>query len=361
MIEVNLKISRILLDIVKYDDCTDILDRSLKICQDNFAKDDPILSKVYNSLSQLNRFKSKYEISHEYCLKALEINSKSLDPTDIEMGKTYYHLGSSLYNLDQYDDSKKWITKALEIVEAYTGEDRDLELGLIHQRLGHVYEIFGNYHTASQHFEKSINFFKVYYQGDHPDINAVINNLASLYFHCRHIEKAQSYYQALLDSSLKIHGEYHKHPARAYQGLGNVYNALSDFKAAEKNLLKALEIFKVIFGENDIDVASTYVILGEVMFQQKKFVDMLKYHFIALRIHEKTVGDRDSYVQRPLTNLQKYMTHLNPLEDALKPGLKVLRLRKKFYGTKHHYYTNQERTIHIIQCNIDLYHVGQYL
>ncbi len=270
LVEVNLRISTVLLDVDRVEESVRIMDRTLEICQNNFEEDDPIVAKVYNSLSRTNRFKRKYELAYKQSLKALEINLKKLNPNDIEIGRNYQNIGNCLRLLNKYEDAIVSLNKALEIKEKYQGEDRDLELGLTYQTLGNCYHMTGEGEETGKCLETSLKLLQKYYNCNHPDINVLYDNLAGHYLDVDNIKKAHKYYQTLLESSILLHGEYHTRPARAYKGLGELYYKAENYKAAEENLLKALNIFKKLFGEDYLDVATTYTTLAEVRFSQKK-------------------------------------------------------------------------------------------
>ncbi len=359
LIEVNLRISQVFYDEAQADESIEILDRTLEICKNNFEEDDPIIAKVYNALAQTSRYKMKYELSYQQCLKALKINEKRLSLNDIEIGRCYHTLGICFMTLEKIEDAKMALNKALKIKEKYTGDDRDMELGLTYQRLSNLYSVTGEYDSATQGLEQSLNLLQKYYNCDHPHVIHLYSNLADLYEHLGELQKAQKYYTALLQSSLLLYGECHDHSAKAYKGLGDVYYALTDYKAAEDHLLRALEIFKKLFGEIDIDVSSTYASLCRVMFDQKEYVKGLKYIYKALLIAENKMGGKDSLTSGHIKYLQIIMSRLNMLEGALKSSLRVLLCRRKVYGEKHFYFVYQFRDAESIESCINLYQVKQ--
>ncbi len=353
LIETNLRISEIFVDEDQVDSSAEILDRSLEICHANFEEDDPLVAKVYNYLSKTNRVKRKFEIAYKQSLKAFEINTKKLDPNDIEMGRSYHSLGSCLKFLVRYDEAKLALEKALEIKEMYTGEDRDVELGLTYQTLGNLYHATGEYNQTTECLKTSLNLMQAYYNCNHPDINYATESLGRFYLHIGKLKKAQTCYESLLKSSLALHGDTNDTTARAYKGLGGLYHKLGHYSAAEDNLIRALNIFKTLFGEDYSSAASTCVTIAEVKFNQEKFIEAIKYTFQALQVYEKTLGSRETFTQKAMTNLSDFLTGLSILEYAKNPGLKALLLRRKFYGTGHYYYTNKRRGIDSIQSRIE--------
>ncbi len=358
LIEVNLRISEILMDLGQVDDCIHLLDKTLKICQANFEEDHLILAKIYNFFSRPYRARRKSHISETLCQKALEINLKKLSPNEIEIARTYHNLGACAYDLDRYLDAKDWFDKALAIKEQYTGEDREFELGLAYQRLSDVNQALGNNEETHENLEQSLKCFKAYYNCHHPDINSLIDDLANFYLHVGSYEKAIKTYNELLESSLLLFGEKHPDVGRAYQGLGSAQNYLGHFELAEKNLLTALKIFKDILGEDDSDVAATCMLLSNVLCNQKKFILGLKYNYKALEINEKK-SDRDSASEKSFGTFREIMIYVKSLEGALNHGLKALLIRRNLYGTEHQYYQNQFRGTKVIAQKIDLYCCSQ--
>ncbi len=359
LIEVNLRISKILIDEDKFDDSALLLDRTLELCQANFEEDDPIVAKVYTSFSRTNRVKRKFEIAYKQSLKALEINMKKLSPNDIEIGRSYNAVGNCLRFLTRYDETKVALKKALAIKQLYEGEDKYLELGLTYQGFGHLYFMTGAYKETSNSLKKGLKYMQKYYNCNHPDIIYLTESLAKYYLHVGKLDKAQKHYEDVLKSSLSLHREYNDGTARAYKGLGELYDRLGNYKAAEDSLIMALNIFKKLFGEDYSSAASTCVTIADVKFNQGKFTEALKYIFQALHVYEKTLGSRETFTQKAMTHLGEYLTKLSILEYVKNPEMKALLLRRKFYGTKHYYYTNKLKSIESNQSRIDLNQYGQ--
>ncbi len=361
LIEVNLRISRVLLDEDQVEESARLLDRTLDICRNNFEEDDPIVAKVYISLSRTNRCKRKNDIAYEQCLKALTINVKKLDPNDIQVGRNHHNMGICLRLLGKYEDATVSLKKALEIMEMYTGEDRDLEIGITYRELGNVCHNTIKTEEATKYLETSLKLLQAYYPCNHPDINCLYDCLAGHYFDIDNIEKAHEYYKILLESCIDLYGKNHSKSVKAYKYLGRFYYETKDYEASEENLLNALKIFKNTFGEDNVDVAVTYITLAKIRLAQKKFREALNYNFQALKFLEKSLGSLNGETRRAIATIELCMTHLRFFEEALAPSLKLLLLRRKAYGTNHYHYTTQFEDVKSIQSNIDLYQTVKFI
>ncbi len=366
LIEVNLRISDTLMDMGQVDACINNLNHTLKIFQDNFKSDHPLLARIYNFLSRPHRSRNQNEKAKQFGLKALEICQKKLKENDIEFGRTYHNLGSCAYCMDQLGEAEKWLKKAIEIKKNYTGEDCNFELGISYQRLGTVFERYGEYDLALQNLEKGLESLQKYYQCSHPDINAAYYALGNLLLRTSDYEKALKYYEILLKSCLELHGEKHYRTANAYHGLGEAFLYLDFLEDANENLLKAIELYQKTLGEYDSNLATVYISLGQTYYSQNKYVEALTQFMKALRIYRHSLSDQDSMTQNTFDNLECLMSKLKVYELAFSANRKIVLFKKKIYGDKHPFFQAKLRDSVYFESNLDvnstnLFHANQFV
>ena len=104
--------------------------------------------------------------------------------------------------------------------------------------------------------------------------------------------KIHSYNEAIdyLDRCISIKEKNNEHDiryARALYNLSVAYSSLEDLNMFEKYASKSLEIAKIIYGESNPDLVSSYLSLITAYVEQKKYEKALSYSNIALTISNK--------------------------------------------------------------------------
>ncbi|RMH74184.1 MAG: hypothetical protein D6675_00560 [Gemmatimonadetes bacterium] len=226
-----------------------------------------------------------------------------------------------------------------------------------HNVLGAIYHAFGQYQTATSHFEQTLTFYR-HTSDDWEGLSAVLNNLgvtcyvqgqydtalkyyldslklrerlgnkaqiagsygniAAVYFDMENYQKALEFY--LKETEIKEEIGDQEHLGNAYIGLGVVYEALQEYEKSLEYYHKAIHIQEQFEDRKGLSIS--YGNIGFVYSSLHQAEQALKYYFKALAIKEDLndasgltsvyLNIADMYLQQ-----HQYDTAENYLEKAL--------------------------------------------
>ena len=97
--------------------------KALKISKKALNKNDPNISKIYNSLANLYRDQGRYEEAEEYCENALEIFQETLAKNHPYIAETYGNLANLYKDQAKYEKAETHYKQALEIFQETVDKD----------------------------------------------------------------------------------------------------------------------------------------------------------------------------------------------------------------------------------------------
>jgi len=123
--------------------------------------------------------------------------------------------------------------------------------------------------------------------------------------------------------------------ARLMVTMGRVYRGLGLYSQSSTLLKNALEIERIQFGEENLEVAATKEELGRLMDAVGDFKASLPLFESALSIKEKLLGVDDPEVGRTVSNLGNAYLQLGKLDQAKPLYERALAIREKALGPNH--------------------------
>ena len=115
-------------------------------------------------------------------------------------------------------------------------------------------------------------------------------------------------------------------------------NFLREYAKYEKALIvyqRLIEMLKILYGENDISVATYFNNMGIVYEKEGDYINALDYHGKALAIREKTLGMKHHYTADSYNNIGVVYDHLHDNQKALEYHIKALTIYEKILGKSH--------------------------
>jgi len=168
------------------------------------------------------------------------------------------------------------------------------------EKMGEVYEYWGSYEYNRNHFEIAITF-----------------------------------HQKSLDIRLGLYEEIHEVIYRIHYKLAMSYTLSNHFEPAKIHLDKALELAKVIFGEQHLDTARSYSVMGFWCFNQDYFVKAIDYFYKCSRILEKLQPIPYSFLGTTYQDIATNYLSVYDYEKAIPFFEKGMTLRKKSLPPMH--------------------------
>lgn len=192
------------------------------------------------------------------------------------------------FKMAHYSKAKKLFQELLDYAEQRNNEEK-IANQLRH--LGRVYDSQGDYQKAEEYYQKVLEIRLNILGENHTETAISYNNLGNSYHSLGDYQKAKEYYQKALQIRLNILGENHPDTAISYSNLGNVCYSERDYKKAEELYLKALQIQLNTLGENHPKMERSYNDFASVYFSKGDYQKAEEYYQKALQIHLNILGE----------------------------------------------------------------------
>jgi len=206
-----------------------------------------ILSQVYNQFALCYYYSYKFEISIEYCQKALDIffnnNLIITRLTIIEI----INLGRSYFAMKKYVEADEQYTKAEQLLSKMDKKYND-------------------------------TFINIY------------TSRADLYLQTRNYLQSKKYLSILIEACSKFHGEENYTIAEAYAKIACIsYIENNSSETLSENLQKSVKILDRILGSECIAFNFGFELLITMLLKQKKYEDAITSVIDAMIFHEKEI------------------------------------------------------------------------
>jgi tetratricopeptide (TPR) repeat protein/CHAT domain-containing protein len=166
----------------------------------------------------------------------------------------------------------------------------------------------------------------------HPDYAANLNNLGMIYQKIGNYDTASIFYLKALHIFKNIYGIENLKYAKVLNNLGDLYSDLKEFKSAERHYRKSLDIKKIIVGEMHTEYAISLNNLGSMYEKKGNYDSALKYYYKALLIVDKVSGSESEEYVTCANNLAAAYSNMGKYKHAEQFFRKVLKIREHMLG-----------------------------
>lgn len=222
----------------------------------------------------------------------------SLDTTNIQwLDETGMFFIKYLGNKDK---SLEYYKKAQSVLLS-NGDINNPDLAAIYNNIGSIYLQKGEFESAMQNLEKSLEIYGGLDMENSPKTADSYDNLGGVYLNMKDGEDTALYYfHKALDIRLHVLGENCPDVANSYNNIGTMYYNQFDYDKALEYYNKALSIRLSIFGKDHPDVAQSYYNIGWWYQYHGKGKDQkaLEYYNKALKIWQYTLGKEHKNTQK---------------------------------------------------------------
>jgi CHAT domain-containing protein/Tfp pilus assembly protein PilF len=305
-------------------------DSALQVRQSYYGSIHPEVANVYIGLGDVYRFNfSDYDNSSKNYLKALEIQEKTLDSADIQLGTNYYNLASILRLKGEFENALIYARQAIRTFQQSVQTTPNL-MANSYMLLGNIYFGLGNYADAAQEYQLAIDislenpttqqnlgdfynslgaayrsmdstvlakqfYFKAQkeisdrFGASSARLSYVMDNLGLIYKDQGLIDSAFYYF----DQSLKIRyaqpNQISSEIAQVLRFKGDIYAALNQYDLAVGFYQQAIDI---LIGANEMgDPFSATA--KESLFEDQELLKAITLKATMLKEHSLSVGDED--------------------------------------------------------------------
>ena len=243
-----------------------------------------------------------------------------------------------------------WVTKLAQICEHhccfYTALDflvislkqvgpEHVQVALIYNNLGKVYQKLGDLQQAKQHYERSLALYMKQLAPEHVYVATTYNNLGVLHNDLGEMQQAKQHYERSLAIRLKQLGPEHVDVATTYNNLGVLHNDLGDLQQAKQHYERSLAIYLEQLGPEHVAVATTYNNLGRLHNDLGNLQQAKQHYERSLTIYLKQLDPEHVDVAKTYNNLGRLHNDLGNLQQAKQHLKRSLAIRLKQLGPEH--------------------------
>lgn len=210
------------------------------------------------------------KLALKYLQEALETAEKY---PGMDKGYTYYMMGSSLWGLRRWEESKKFFQQALE---RYKEIEAGQSIGNTYHMIGMVEGEEGRWNEALKNYQQALDWYKR--TGNDQRLGATYHQLGWVFQHQKKWDEALEYYRQSLEWKKKTGGEFEV--GSTYHQIAMVYQEKGEWDTALQNFREALE-WKKKTG-NEYEIGYTYHQIGRLYEDHRQWIEALESYEQAL-------------------------------------------------------------------------------
>jgi len=291
----------------QYNDAHCYLDKAIKIKKVLYGAQHALLVESYNKKGNAYRYAGNYKDAITCYKKADRIINK--DPSKVDkqsQALTYNNLGHCCYEKKNYDEAIKYHMSALNLRLELYGPDH-IYVAVSYNNLGFSYLGKNDYQTALEYITKAQNIFLQIYKSDlHQNVGKTFWGLGIIYRFFNEELKSDEYHARAVEIIKKSSGNFHTVVAEAYYfwGMSKLY--FTKYDEAINFLQKALNIIRMKFDDDYIEVAKIYWDLSIAYEKTKKYQTAYFYAKKAFMGFIKEYGEYDEKTIEANKMINKY-------------------------------------------------------
>ncbi|QDV67710.1 photosystem I assembly protein Ycf3 [Rosistilla carotiformis] len=257
--------------------------------------------------------------------QALAIRIQLFGEDDVDTAETISLIGQCYGDMSNFSKANEYLLRALNINEKLLGNE-DLAVANALNLLASVAQAESRFETAIEWFNRSQRIYRKTIGEQTPEYANGLRELGTIALELDKRDEAKEKIEAALAIYEDVLGEISFDTAITLNRLGNLLSySFDDFDGARDCHQRALKTMIELYGEEDVDVASTMQDLGLVAYRLDDYSSAIQFFNKAIGIRRKVLGDEHLELARTYTafswvkmSLGDYSTARGYLETALK-------------------------------------------
>lgn len=346
---------------------------------DNLKDQPELYGELLRMVGRLYRFQRFYKPSKETLEKTLVVHQEVYGENHFETAITKVELASTLHYLNEDDRAMQLLIEATPIMIEKFG-DTSQEYARILYHLGQFETNKGNYQSALNYLAKAEQIFEdteIITEEHQDQLLNIYNRIARVRFMTRDYPGSIEYYQKSLDISYKIEGAISQNISINYYNLSNSYFQLDKIDTAELYVRKSLDMAKKLFGTNsnekllsgtsllaaillekgdthqaaihareavdasisvygdgNFNTGISMYTYGDILMEQKNFMEGEKYIMKATAIFERILGDSHPSLNVIYSENAGHFATMEKWSEAIDYMRRTIRVHEQFYEDK---------------------------
>jgi tetratricopeptide (TPR) repeat protein len=244
---------------------------------------------VLGTLGRIAIEVGRYDEARDRLERALADALERYGPDDLAAARWHHSLSIALHDLGDPEAARVHVQEAVRINEAERGPDHPKTLN-VRQDLARTLAELGRRDEARAIYESVLETRRRTVGADHPIVADVLVNLGTLAYDQHDDEDAKAFLKEALRVASASKGPRSLTAAIATFNLANVEDRAGDRAAAEKDYLSALEVFRERLGENHPNCGIVLTSLAEIHAERGEHAKAREELQAALALKEKSLG-----------------------------------------------------------------------
>jgi MYXO-CTERM domain-containing protein len=238
-----------------YDRAQGFLQRALAIDEKTPGEATPGMASTLENIASVYRDRGDYERAEPFYERALPILEKAFGPDHLKVALALNNLGSLFLMKGDYARAEALFRRALAITSNRSGLDQGRTLS----NLAELYNRENDVARAEPLHRSALALLEASLGPDHPDVAAVLDDLASERLARGDSTEAEALQRRALAIAAKSEGVDRPDYARYQAGLAFILAKKGDYAGAEPLYTQAIGTYERAFGDDAPDLATMLV------------------------------------------------------------------------------------------------------
>ena len=321
-------------DRARYTEAEPLYQRALRIWEQAYGPEHPLVAYPLYNLADLYRDQGKYAEAEPLFQRAQRIREQADGSEHPLVAYPLNNLAILYREQGRYAEAEPLFQRALRIWEQAYRPEHPLVASPLNG-LANLYREQGRYAEAEPLFQRALRIREQQLGPEHPQVAYPLYNLAVLCIEQGKNAEAEPLYQRALRIREQAYGSEHPEVAPPLTGLANLYREQGRYAEAEPLFQRALRIWEQAYGPEDHHVAYTLNGLANLYREQGRYAEAEPLFQRALRIREQAYGPEHPLVAYPLTGLALLYCKQGKYVEAEPFFQGALHIWEQAYGPEH--------------------------
>lgn len=205
--------------------------------------------------------------------------------------------------------------------------------------LGGIYRVTSRFEEGKNAYNVALQAIKVLGLENTEQHGTTALNLATVYAASKNNEEALKLYEqaATIFERAGLNRDYRM--AALYNNISHVYEDMKEYRNAEVNAEKALNIIQTL-PDSDIELATTYTTIANIYVKQQKYIEAERNLYTAEKIFQSQSGKVNVHYGATLNAMGELYYHMQNYAKSVEYFKKSLELVKDNYGEENMSYAS---------------------
>mmetsp|Transcript_6308 Transcript_6308/g.7995 ORF Transcript_6308/g.7995 Transcript_6308/m.7995 type:complete len:678 (-) Transcript_6308:84-2117(-) len=305
------------------------------------------VAKVVVRLAQFHETVDQHEMSVTLNLEALGIFSSKLGDSDSSVTETQVRLGQLKEKLGDSDAALDFYYRALSMITAMTGIYEE-NASKVRVYVARIYQEKGFFKESIRDLKKSLRGYRNIYGDEHILVADTVDIIADVYSAGGNHDKANSVRGELVKLRVALHGNKSAEVAHAISKWAGTYVALEDFLGALKVMKQAYVMFHELEGPDGPNTELSLEQIGILYSETGRDEKAIKAHTSVAVMRKARFGEDSVEVAESYFMLGKAFLASNLNDKALKSFNRAMTIFGRENVDKNEYINNVMDTLHQI-------------